>query len=191
MKATQKTQQHVEATNEIPVEPSAVDEEPAEDLLPLDVVFEILKNRRRRLVLQYLDENDSQTTLSDLAEHIAAIENDKTTAELGSQERKRVYVGLYQCHLPRMHDSGAIEFDDDRGTVSLGSNADQLYEYLDENDAKELREWSSYYLAHAGISTTLLVAAAVFFGSFVGALLVVAFVGFSTIAAVHWLVESR
>jgi transcription elongation GreA/GreB family factor len=46
--------------------------------LPLDQVFEILKNRRRREVVKYLNERDESVSLSDLAEHVAAIENDTT-----------------------------------------------------------------------------------------------------------------
>lgn len=180
-------QQSVEQTNEIPVEPSKIESEPEQ--LPLDVVFEILKNRRRRLVLQYLDEVDAQTSLSDLAEHIAAIENNKTTAQLGSQERKRVYVGLYQCHLPRMHDSGAIAFDDDRGTVEIGPNAEQLYEFLEE-DVETETPWSSYYLAYAGASTAALTGAVVAFQAAITPILAIAFLGFSAIAVANWATES-
>ncbi|MFB6358651.1 MAG: hypothetical protein ABEJ96_06540, partial [Thiohalorhabdaceae bacterium] len=52
--------------------------------------------------------------LGDLAEHIASIENDKPEVALSSTERKRVYVALYQCHLPKMDDIGVIDFDEDR-----------------------------------------------------------------------------
>ncbi len=99
--------------------------------LPLDIVFEIIRNERRRLVLQYLDETEEETVaLGDLAEHIAAIENDTTKQALSAQQRKRVYVGLYQCHLPKMADSGIVAFDKNRGTISQGPNVDQLEPYL-------------------------------------------------------------
>jgi hypothetical protein len=111
-------------------EESATDSEAAESL-PLDVVFDMLKNERRRKVLKYIREEDGPFTLSELAEHIAALENDKDIAALNSTERKRVYVGLYQCHLPRMADAGVIEFDRHRGTVRPGDNSEQLYPYID------------------------------------------------------------
>lgn len=113
--------------------------------LSLDLVFEVLKNERRRHVLRYLQENPGQTTLSDLAEHIAAIENDKPITALTSQERKRVYVGLYQCHLPKMNDTDVIDFDDNRGTVNVGPNAEQLYKFLDVESTEQSR-WPYYYL---------------------------------------------
>ena len=131
----------------------------------LDVIFDILKNQRRRHVLRYLRENES-TTLSDLAEHVAALENDKDVRSLTSSERKRVYVGLYQCHLPRMNDAGVIDFDSDRGRIELRDTADQLDEYLDVEDGPA-RPWHLYQLGLAvggglvyGASATLFGAAA-------------------------------
>ena len=152
--------------------------------VPLDVLFDILKNRRRRLVLEYLAEADSTTSLSDLAEHIASIENDKPTNQLGSQERKRVYVGLYQCHLPRMHDSGAIEFDKSRGTVDPGPSIEQFNEYLDQPEP-DPTPWSTYYLAHAAISTTLVGGAVLLFEAIVTAAFVVSIAGFAALSLVH------
>ena len=95
-----------------------------------DVIFDILKNERRRRTLEFLREEPT-TTLSDLAEHVAALENDKTVRELTSSERKRVYVGLYQCHLPKMADAGVIDHDRSRGTVELRDETSPYYVYLD------------------------------------------------------------
>jgi len=91
---------------------------PAEpEELSLDLIFEVLKNRRRRDVIRYLEEQSERTSLSDLAEHVAALENDTTTQALTSSQRKRVYVGLYQCHLPKMDDMDIVNFNQDRGYV--------------------------------------------------------------------------
>jgi len=123
-----------------------VADEPA--ALPVDRVFELLKNQRRREVLRYLETSDEETvSLSDLAEHIAAIENDTTVQAISSSERKRVYVGLYQCHLPKMDDMNVVAFDQNRGTIGLGPNAEQLEEFLDIDDDE--RPWSRYYAALA------------------------------------------
>jgi hypothetical protein len=106
--------------------------------LPLDIVFEIIRNERRRLVLQCLDESDDETLkLGDLSERIAAIENDTSEEALSAQQRKRVYVGLYQCHLPKMADAGVIEFDKKRGTISQGPNVAQLDLYLDVDGSED------------------------------------------------------
>lgn len=121
----------------------ASDTEERSEELPLDQVFEILKNRRRREVLHYLEENDGESSLSDLAEHIAAIENDTTVKAISSTQRKRVYVGLYQCHLPKMDDMNIVDFDQNRGTVVLSANAEQVKSYLGE---PEQTPWYKMYM---------------------------------------------
>jgi DNA-binding transcriptional ArsR family regulator len=128
---------------------------PAEEL-SLDLIFEILKNERRREVIRYLREHEQQVTLSDLAEHIAALENDTDIASITSSQRKRVYVGLYQCHLPKMADMGIVQFNQNRGIVSLGENAPQLYEYLD-NQSSDTRPWHEYYLGLSGVGAVFFV----------------------------------
>jgi hypothetical protein len=131
--------------------------------LSLDVVFEILKNERRRSVLRYLQSHEDRVVLGELAEHIAARENDTTVESLTAQQRKRVYVGLYQCHLPKMDDAGIVEFDRNRGIVELADNAEQLDEYLDTG-ADADHPWPTYYL---GIAVA---GAALFFAGQIGVL---------------------
>lgn len=100
----------------------------------LDVgdVFELLKNQRRRRVIKFLKEqDDGVTTLDVLAEHIAALENDIDVSQLSSSQRKRVYIGLYQCHLPKMDDFGVIEYQKNRGIIELQDTA-QLDRYLSD-----------------------------------------------------------
>lgn len=104
-----------------------------------DDVFEVLYNRRRRDVLSYLCENDGRATQGELAEYIAAKENDTVVQRLSSYERKRVYVGLYQNHLPMMDDVGVIDYNKNRGTVRLTESATPLEPYLDEIDEPDLR----------------------------------------------------
>jgi hypothetical protein len=104
-----------------------------------DTQFGMLKNRRRRDILRYLRENDDESTLSDLAEFIAAKENGVERRLLSSDERKRVYIGLYQCHLPKMDDARVIDFEKRSGDVTLRPEADQLFAYIDD-DADDEKE---------------------------------------------------
>jgi hypothetical protein len=98
-------------------------------------LFELLSADRRQEVLSYLDANGGAADLGELAEHIASLECDCRVAELSSQQRKRVYVGLYQCHLPKMAEAGVIDYDQDRGDVALNERSARLlqYLYLEEN----------------------------------------------------------
>jgi hypothetical protein len=120
-----------------PDETAATEDAPPSESpdLPLDTVFEILKNRRRRDILQYLWNHDGTANIGELAEHIAALENDIEVAALSSSQRKRVYIGLYQCHLPKMDDAGIVDFDKHRGTISLCDAATELESYLTADDA--------------------------------------------------------
>ena len=96
-------------------------------------------------------------TLSDLAEHIAAIENDTTVQALNSQQRKRVYVGLYQSHLPKLDDLGVVAFNQSRGHVELGPRAAQLDRYLTiDDEAPDDRPWNHHYLGFLAISALAL-----------------------------------
>jgi hypothetical protein len=131
--------------------PSTAEKERA---LPLDQTFELLKNQRRRYVLEYLESEGEPVSLSELAEQIAAWENDKEVRLISSSERKRVYVGLYQCHLPKMDGMGAISFNKPRGIIERGENADCLIPYLQsEDDANDTADDRFYGgLAVAGLT---------------------------------------
>ena len=159
--------------------------EPRHNELTLDVVFDILRNERRRLVLESLEDQGGSTTLSDLAEHIGAIENGKSPTALNAQERKRVYVGLYQCHLPKMDDAGAIEFEKNRGTVELGPYAETYYQYL-ERETDEPPDWPVYYGAVAGVSLVALVGVAMLFSGAVPFVALIALLAVATLAGYHW-----
>jgi hypothetical protein len=108
-----------------------------------DEMFDLLKNSRRRSTIRYLREHGGNAELRDVAEHIAAEENDTTVRQLSSDQRKRVYIGLYQCHLPKMDDLGVIEYDKNRGTIELQESVTQLLPYLEpiEDTQSTRREW--------------------------------------------------
>lgn len=111
--------------------------------LPLDEVFHILTNHRRRQVLSYLTDHDGTATLGELAEYIAAAENSVSIQRVTSTQRKRTYVALYQCHLSKMDAAGIVSFDSNRGTVELNESAEQLSPYLSES---ETTNWPRIYL---------------------------------------------
>ena len=128
----------------LPEELTAAADRRGGERLSKDVIFELLKNRRRREVLQYLLAQDGTVTLGELAEQIAAWENDTDVNGLNSDQRKRVYVALYQTHLPKMDEAGIIDYDQDRGLIELADNADLLMMYLDR-DAHKQDRWDRWY----------------------------------------------
>lgn len=143
------------ATADTETDESSADAEERPDELPLpgnvssseeagldrDTAFELLKNWRRREVLRCLADHE-QLELGELAERVAATENDVSRAELTSKQRKRVYVALYQCHLPMMDRAGVVAFNRARGIVEARPLTRQLRDYLDEPGVQS--SWSVY-----------------------------------------------
>lgn len=120
---------------------SSADTEP----LTPDGVFELLSNHRRRMVLYYLRTNGGSVDMQELATQIASMENEVSAEELTSQQRKRVYVSLYQTHLPKMAEMDTIEYDKDSGIVRLAERADDVDEYLTTDD-RPTYPWGFHYL---------------------------------------------
>lgn len=83
----------------------------------LDTLLSLIKNERRRLVIQIVAElGDDTITRREIAKRIAGIQNGVDEAHLTNKEYKAVYVGLYQEHLPKLTDYGIVRFrgDSDR-----------------------------------------------------------------------------
>jgi hypothetical protein len=127
----------------------------------LDHVFDVLRNQRRRDVLRYLDQTREPIQIGDLAEQLAAWENDKSVGELSSSERKRMYVGLYQSHLPKMDDLDVVDFDKPRGVVAPGEEMDAYARYLQPPEALGDRTIEQYAIPLSVLGAILLGAALV------------------------------
>jgi len=161
-----------------------------ETTLDRDDVFHILQVQRRRWVLKYLEEYEGEdpAAMSDIAEHIAARENDTTVDAISAAERKRVYTALYQSHLPKLDDAGIVDYNQNRGIVELSTAAEQIDPYL-EMDARDDITWCRRYLGLAGLGVAAIVAAALGippFNGLAGLLLAgILAVGFTAIALAH------
>jgi hypothetical protein len=140
--------------------------------LSRDKIFHILQTQRRRYALRYLKGTDGPVEMRDVAEQVAAWENDTTLQALTSDERQRVYIALYQSHLPKLESEGIIEYEKSRGIVERGPLADQFDPYLDlpGKNAEEIERaaesetddevlWFSYYRRITTIGVLTAVAA--------------------------------
>lgn len=145
---------------------SADSTSPSIDSLSTDRIFHLLQNERRRTTLRYLQDTEGVVDMRDIVEHVAAQEYDTDVRTLSSTERQRVYIALYQSHLPKLADSGVIEYDQSRGHVERTPLADALDPYLtDETGQSEasaaeerLSSWTEYYLAASAGGLALLLA---------------------------------
>lgn len=130
--------------------------------LEKDIVFGTLKNSRRREALRFIRDAGGDSTMRDLSEHIAAIENEIPVGQISSKQRKRVYVSLYQVHLPSMDRDGVVVFNKGRGTVELTEPAAELYPYLDGTDIDTSH--GRHYLSLTGFGGLLYLFGAILLG---------------------------
>lgn len=120
-------------------ENETVEDEPAPEAqrtttLSKSEAFDVLRNNRRRTAITCLREQDREMSVTELTTYVAAKEYDVAPEELSSEQYKRVYTGLYQCHLDRAADLGIIEFDSDDNTVRLRDEASQLDPFLENGE---------------------------------------------------------
>jgi hypothetical protein len=111
----------------------------SESELSKDQAFDVLRNSRRRAVISCLRARGGVVSVKELSKCVAAAEYDVPGAELSSEQYKRVYTGLYQCHLGRMEELGVLEFDTETNRVRLREAASQLDPYLDETGRNAAR----------------------------------------------------
>jgi DNA-binding transcriptional ArsR family regulator len=119
--------------------------------LSQDEVYHLLSNPRRRFIISYLRDHES-VGLQDLASEVAAWENDTSPEQLTDQQKKRVYVSLYQTHIPKLEDAGIITYDSEASRIHLRDRIQQLDRYLPEAEA-ERRDWRRIYLTVAVVGT--------------------------------------
>ncbi|MFC4405380.1 DUF7344 domain-containing protein [Haloarchaeobius iranensis] len=129
--------------------------------LSQDCVFTVLSNARRRFAIKYLNQQatDDCVELRDLAEQIAAWENDIPIEEVTYKQRKRVYTSLYQSHLPKLHELDVVEYDCNRGTIERTEAVGELDVYLEVLEGNEI-PWSDFTVGVAAVNVAFVFAAA-------------------------------
>ena len=81
--------------------------------LPVDAVFELLADERRRHLLYYLiDEACGEAATTDLADHLRSVDAGGDAAD-----RCSIRADLHHRHLPKMETAGLIEYDGWDGSV--------------------------------------------------------------------------
>jgi len=128
----------------------------AETEISPDLVFDLLSSQRRRMILYYLHQQEGTATVNEISKEIASMENDVPVEDLTRQQQKRVYVSLYQTHLPKLAQAGVIDYDRENGTVSLTDRVQEIDTYLVEGGQAGY-PWAFHYLVLAVVGASLLV----------------------------------
>ncbi|QLD89419.1 hypothetical protein HWV07_10415 [Natronomonas salina] len=106
--------------------------------LEKDELFHLLKSERRRRALRYLLDAESEPVrMRTLAEAVAAEEYDKSVDQLHTDERQRVYITLYQSHLPQLDRAGVIDYNQSRGQITTTPLIDEFEDYLETTTRTE------------------------------------------------------
>ncbi len=107
----------------------------------LDLVFDILSNRRRRYALYCLyDRPDGVATIADITDHIVTLETRESGLPTGmssNEYRRNVRVELQHVHLPKLETAGVVETDQRSETLRYWTQP-SVEEWLEHARHKEL-----------------------------------------------------
>jgi hypothetical protein len=118
--------------------------------LTSDQVYNVLSNARRRYTLYCLYQAEGELSLDELAERLAAYENDTTVEAITETERRNMYISLYQTHLPKLSEHGMVEYDETDRIARLTERTRGAEVRLDPDG----RPWHLYYGSVAVVGAT-------------------------------------
>ncbi len=125
------------------------------DLLEADI-HDVLRNDRRRMVLELLGEADEPVTARELSEAIAARETGEDPPP--RDVRQSVYISLQQTHLPKLSKLGIVAYDEQTKEVRPAENAPEVGVYM-EVVPKYGLSYAEYTAGLAVLGALLVVAA--------------------------------
>ncbi len=90
-------------------------------------LFDLLGNRRRLLVIEYLSlfGRDACVEVRHLARIVRGIELGEPPRQIGSDDYESAYNGLIQTHLPKLAAHDVLKYNDARKTVTRTSRVEQ------------------------------------------------------------------
>lgn len=104
-------------------------EGPGKSLSP-DDLFALLSHHRRRYVIECLDRYGSPMPLPDVADECIVMEHQTALDDIPAETVKRMYMSLYHCHIPKLVEVDAVEYDQESDSVAVGPTATELESHL-------------------------------------------------------------
>ncbi len=118
-------------------------------------LFDVFSNARRRRTVRFLRKKGGSCDLAPLVEQVAAWENNTNTDSVTRAQRRRVYISLYQTHLPMLEDHGIVDWDADAHSIELLPSEKLFEPYLDRHTGTE-RRWHRLYAGVAALGVLAL-----------------------------------
>lgn len=120
-------------------------------------IHEILKNKRRQYILEYLcEEAPGVVSVRELSARIAELETGETPP--ASKRRESVYVSLHQSHLPKLDEAGFIDYDIRAKTVLLQDHGQEIWRKIYKRP-QYTRAWGIFYTVVTLVGLFLIVGA--------------------------------
>lgn len=117
-------------------------------------LHEILRNSRRRLVIEELGQRKGGLELRDLAEQVAAAETGETPPP--RDVRDSVYNTLHQNHLPKLDEMEVIDYDDNRKRIRLRDRYKEVNRTMQAVTSHGI-SWAQFYRTVAVVALSLIV----------------------------------
>lgn len=98
--------------------------------MPIGELFNLLRNERRRIILQILSDS-GPLSRTELARELTAHETD---GKREGQAYKKRYVSVYQTHLPALEEKGLVDVTED-AVVRPTEKTDGVLQFLSKAEA--------------------------------------------------------
>lgn len=98
----------------------------------VDTAMDLLANRRRRAILDSLEESGGSATLTELAVEIAVQEAGSEPnvisdhGDVSARDRRAVRISLHHTHIPKLAAAEAVDYDSATETVTLRDRGREL-----------------------------------------------------------------
>lgn len=92
-------------------------------------IHDVLRNQRRRLVIDILQESDGPVSVRELSEEIGAFESGMNPPP--RKIKQSVYVSLLQTHLPKLDDLGIVDYQSEGKMVTVGGELEDVTVYME------------------------------------------------------------
>lgn len=102
----------------------------------LGTALEVLRNERRRRVIRYVADFETDETVSvrDPAVWLTAQEDDVVPESLSQSDWKSAYVALIDGHLEKLAEPDVVTYDENAKMVGRGPTADVFADYLSDGE---------------------------------------------------------
>lgn len=104
-------------------------------LMPLRTFFDVLAAPARRYAIYYLRAHGGATDLHELVVHTAAWKIGAPPDTIPPDEYEAAYIDFIQTHLPRLRDTGVIEYDLPNERVRFTAPAKDVFDAFALDDA--------------------------------------------------------